>query len=127
MDLRPALAHMGPTPMRRQSSSHKLAYLPALLLCGLLAAPVLAEEPGSFVNCANCLGAGQCNQRTESCRSECRSRLFAVDPHRDACLQGCAESHLKCAETSSPRQHTPAPQMHSGAVEEKQGGAYRTR
>jgi hypothetical protein len=59
------------------------------LLSALSLRPAVAQKAGN---------PEECLERLQSCRSECRARIFAVDPRRDVCLRGCAETGLKCTQ-----------------------------
>ena len=90
--------------MRKRSMIEMEATAAALLLLTALSlAPALAQ--GAPAQCEGCLGPEQCAQQLETCRLECRARIFAVDPRREVCLKGCAEVEPRCTRAADP----PAP------------------
>lgn len=78
-----------------------------LLLTGLFLAPALAQDGTAAAQCEGCLAPEQCAQQLETCRSECRARIFAADPRREVCLKGCSESEPRCHQTAEPTQLAP--------------------
>jgi hypothetical protein len=73
-----------------------------LLLTALFLSPALAQNGPAPARCEGCLGPEQCAQRAETCRLECRARIFAVDPRRDVCLKGCSEVEPRCTRAADP-------------------------
>jgi hypothetical protein len=89
--------------MRKQSMiAMETTAAALLLLMALLLAPALAQDGVASAQCEGCLAPEQCAQQRETCRSECRARIFAVDPQREVCLKGCSEVEPRCAQTGGP-------------------------
>lgn len=70
------------------------------LLTGLFLGSAVAQQAANPILCAGCLGPEQCVERLQSCRSECRARIFSVDPRRETCLKGCLETEQKCTQSA---------------------------
>lgn len=89
--------------MRKQSMIEIDATAAALLLLtALFLAPALAQDGTAPAQCEGCLGPEQCAQQLATCRSECRARIFTVDPRREVCLKACSEVEPRCAQTADP-------------------------
>ena len=89
--------------MRKQTMiAMKAAAAALLLLTALLVSPAPAQDGAARAQCEGCLGPEQCAQLLLTCRSECRARIFAVDPRREVCLKGCSEVEPRCAQTADP-------------------------
>jgi hypothetical protein len=103
----------GATAMRKQSMIERGATAAAfLLLTALFLPPALAQDGTAPAKCEGCLGPEQCAQQLQTCRSECRARIFAVDPRREVCLKGCSEVGPRCAQTADPPAQ-PGPKLRS--------------
>jgi hypothetical protein len=99
--------------MRKQSMTEIQATAAALLLVTALSlAPALAQDGPARAQCEGCLGPEQCAQQLETCRLECRARIFAVDPRRDVCLKGCSEVEPRCTRAADPPAE-PGPKLRS--------------
>lgn len=85
--------------MRKHSAIDALA---AALVLALFLSPALARDGTASARCEGCLELEQCAYRLETCQSECRARIFAVDPRREVCLKGCSETGLRCTQTADP-------------------------
>ncbi len=99
MDLREAMTReavtaVASTAMRKRSAIEALA-VALLLLMALFPSPVLAQNGAA--------GPEPCARQLDTCRSECRARIFAVDPRRDVCLKGCSDTEVKCTQAADPR------------------------
>jgi hypothetical protein len=81
-----------------------------LLLTALSLAPALAQ--GASAQCEGCVGPEQCAQQLETCRLECRARIFAVDPRREVCVKGCSEIEPSCTRAADPAA-PPGPKLRS--------------
>jgi hypothetical protein len=89
--------------MRRRSTiGIEATAAPLLLLTALFLSPALAQDSTAPAQCEGCLGPEQCAQQLTTCRSECRARIFAVDPRREVCLKGCSEVEPRCSQTADP-------------------------
>jgi hypothetical protein len=73
---------------------------------------ISSRSRSSVFAMAGCLGPEQCAQQLQTCRSECRARIFAVDPRREVCLKGCSEVGPRCAQTADPPAQ-PRPKLRS--------------
>ena len=51
-------------------------------------------------NCATCVQAEDCGNKRATCNSECRARMFAVDPRRAECLTRCFNNEAQCAQAA---------------------------
>jgi hypothetical protein len=71
--------------------------LGVLLLCCLPLSPMFAAGV-SAAKCDGCSEQEPCGSELATCRSECRARIFSIDPRRETCLKACAEDQLKCIE-----------------------------
>ena len=101
MDLREAL-----TKAEHLLTEFEMAKLAALLLTTLCVSPALAQRAA-----APTPGLEQCASHLESCRAECRARIFAVDPRREVCFKECADTELTCTQAADPgAQRTPRSQ-----------------
>jgi hypothetical protein len=82
----------------------------ALIGLSLLAPSVAAQPADSSAKCKSCQLPENCGDRSESCRLECRARVLAIDPRRDACEKNCADANLECMRTgrapASPKAQT---------------------
>jgi hypothetical protein len=93
MDLREALTE----PERLLFEREMFVWLAALTTATFLLTTALAQQ-----NASPSVGLEQCSRPLESCRAECRARIFAIDPRRDVCLKECAEAKLRCAQPPDP-------------------------
>jgi hypothetical protein len=41
-----------------------------------------------------------CDEKREQCVSECRARMFSIDPRRSVCLKICADEVTACAHSA---------------------------
>jgi hypothetical protein len=58
---------------------------------------VLAQVAGS---CTACVRSEGCDNKRSSCSSECRARIFSVDPRRAECLAKCLTDADRCAQAA---------------------------
>jgi hypothetical protein len=94
MDLREALrAAEGSSP-----KFEKLGRAAALVLATLFVSPALAQRAATPTSVLE-----QCAKHLDSCRAECRARIFAVDPRREVCLKDCGETEVSCSQAADPR------------------------
>jgi hypothetical protein len=92
MDLREALTKAEHLLTELQMLAKLAALLLTLFVSQALAQRAAAPTPG----------LEQCAGHLESCRAECRARIFAVDPRREVCLKECADTELTCTQTADP-------------------------
>jgi|SwirhisoilCB1_FD_contig_41_7854817_length_829_multi_2_in_0_out_0_2 hypothetical protein len=71
----------------------RLKVLVFSVLAASFVSPVVAQQAANPV-----ARAEQCAESVQACRSECRARIFAVDPRREVCVKDCAETGLKCTQ-----------------------------
>jgi hypothetical protein len=89
--------------MRKRSMIDIVATAAALLLlAALFLSSALAQDRIAPAKCEGCLGPEQCAHQLATCRSECRARIFTVDPRREVCLKGCSEVEPRCTQTADP-------------------------
>jgi len=89
--------------MRKQSIIERGTAAAALMLLAIVSGPTaLAQERAASARCDGCLGLEQCTHRLATCQSECRARIFAVDPRRNVCLKECSESVPACGQITGP-------------------------
>lgn len=50
--------------------------------------------------CSSCLRSGSCDTKKETCSSECRARLFNLDPRRNECVAKCFNIAAQCAQAA---------------------------
>jgi hypothetical protein len=61
----------------------------------LISALALSTMP--YLGEAQTARVGGCDEKREQCVSECRARMFSIDPRRSVCLETCAEEVTTCA------------------------------
>jgi hypothetical protein len=88
--------------MRMRAVTARNAIAAALLLTALCPPPALAQDGAAPATCEGCAAPEQCAQQAQTCRSECRARIFAVDPRREVCLKGCSAAEPRCMQTADP-------------------------
>jgi hypothetical protein len=74
------------------------AAITILALFGCMAPCVLAAQTAA--SCAACIGAADCNDKHNSCITECRAQYFSIDPKRTTCITQCETTSVKCAQVA---------------------------
>jgi hypothetical protein len=68
-----------------------MRYSRLILALGLCAAPYLAQAQFSR--------SSGCDEKGEQCVSECRARMFTIDPRRSICLHNCSQELTACTQS----------------------------
>ena len=51
---------------------------------------------GQNLDCRSCARQSDCGLKRDACISECRARIFSIDPRRTGCINTCDDAATAC-------------------------------